>query len=91
MKTNDFFYSGHIGIPIIFGLEFYRQNMKYLLAPCLFVSVFEGSMMLIMRGHYSIDLIFGVIFAHYFHKIAVYIEPIFSKFVHYLLQNCIQN
>jgi hypothetical protein len=65
LKTNDFFFSGHIGFPIIAGMEFYYfgyVNMYYF---CLMSSVFEALTMIFLRGHYSIDLFAGVIFAHY--------------------------
>ena len=71
LPTNDFFYSGHIGFPIIFALEYSRKNQNYLVIPCIIVSLLEGCMMVITRGHYTIDLIFGIIYAHYLYKIAL--------------------
>lgn len=65
LKTNDFFFSGHIGFPIIAAMEFYYfgyVNMYYF---CLVSSAFEGMTMIFLRGHYGIDLMAGVIFAHY--------------------------
>jgi len=65
LKTNDFFFSGHIGFPIIAAMEFYYfgyVNMYYF---CLMSSAFEALTMIFLRGHYSIDLLAGVIFAHY--------------------------
>jgi hypothetical protein len=91
LATNDFFYSGHIGFPIIFALEYWRKGEKYLVIPCVTISILEGAMMLITRGHYSIDLIFGVIFAHYFHKIAILIDPIMDKYICCACKNCTSN
>jgi len=88
LKTNDFFYSGHIGFPIIFFLEYWRKGIKYLAIPCLFISLFEGFMMLITRGHYTIDLIFGVIFAHYLYKISLMIAPWLDNNVCYIFRMC---
>lgn len=88
LATNDFFYSGHIGFPIIFALEYWRKGEKYLVIPCCLISLLEGIMMLITRGHYSIDLIFGVIFAHYFYKIALLIDPILEKYICCMCKSC---
>jgi hypothetical protein len=66
LKTNDFFYSGHCGLPIIAACEFFAHR-KYLLGFfSIFGCVVEFIVMTIMRGHYIIDLIFGIITAHYF-------------------------
>ena len=81
LATNDFFYSGHIGFPLLFALEYHRKGENFFVIVNIFISILEGSMMLITRGHYSIDLIFGVIFAHYFYKISLMIEPIIQKYV----------
>ena len=76
-KTSDFFYSGHIGLPLIASLEF---NKNGLLAPCivcLCITLIEGSFMLFVRAHYSIDIIAGLVFAHYFFMIT-------DKYIHYV-------
>lgn len=67
--TNDFFYSGHVGIPIICGLEFKKYGLNVIFFICLFVSLFEGFVMVSSRAHYGVDVIIGMIFAHYFFKI----------------------
>ena len=77
--TNDFFYSGHVGFPIIFALEYYRKGLNFMIIPCICVSLFESFTMIVTRGHYFIDLVFGVIFAHYSFKIAVLVYPVLSN------------
>ena len=42
---------------------------------CLIVSAVQSYTMIIMRGHYFIDLIFGMFFAHYFFKLSILINP----------------
>lgn len=65
LKTNDFFYSGHVGLPIIVACEFFKHQKKYLAFYAIFGCIVEFIVMIIMRGHYIIDLIFGIITAHY--------------------------
>jgi len=64
---NDFFYSGHVGVCVIAFLEFRRCKMKYLARLAFFAIFMESFVMLVTKGHYTIDLIAGVVFAHYFY------------------------
>ena len=75
LRTTDFFFSGHVGLPIIIGCEFYKHNHKLLGHFNMFTCIVEFVVMTIMRGHYIIDLIVGIIIAHY-----VYV--IVDKYVH---------
>lgn len=64
-KTNDFFFSGHVGCCVINILEFnafgwYRFGW-FSFATC----IMQIMLMISLRGHYFIDLVSGVIFAHY--------------------------
>jgi len=86
--TNDLFYSGHIGLPLLFLFEYARKGHKYMVIPCLISSIIEGFMMLTLRGHYTIDLIFGVIFAHYFYKISLKMDPLINKYFCCSCSNC---
>lgn len=68
-KTNDYFFSGHVSIPTIIGVEFWRHGYKKLSFFCYFTCFFELLLMVFTRGHYSIDLYAGVIFSFYFCRI----------------------
>jgi hypothetical protein len=65
LKTNDFFYSGHVGLPILMMCEFQILKRYYMFAFCILTFFIESFTMLATRGHYTIDLITGAIFAHY--------------------------
>jgi hypothetical protein len=65
LKTNDFFFSGHVGVPVIIGLEFKNMGIYSMFYFSLFTICFEAFTMVVTRGHYCIDLITGVIVAHY--------------------------
>jgi hypothetical protein len=66
LRTNDFFYSGHVGMPLISSFEFRRNNYIKLSYFCIVASLYEGFIMLSTRGHYGIDIICGWIFSIYF-------------------------
>jgi hypothetical protein len=76
--SNDFYYSGHIGTCFIITME-YRAcgwfKMHYL---TFFIMLNQWFMMTCVRTHYVIDMITGLIIAHYMHmvseKLAYYVD-----------------
>ena len=78
LKTNDFFFSGHVGLPVMLALEWKNNKKMYLFYISLFVCAVEIITMISRRGHYTIDLIAGVVFALYIYelceKISVYVD-----------------
>ena len=65
IQGSDFFWSGHCGFPIVGMIEFIWMKKYYLAGFCAFVTFFEIFLMNNSREHYTIDIIFGIIFAHY--------------------------
>ena len=66
--TNDFFYSGHIGLPILLFLENIHKNANLIeKCLCLIVCIIESYTMLVLRGHYLVDLIAAIIMGYYCH------------------------
>lgn len=79
-KTNDFFYSGHVGIACIIFLEFKRQGINFFYGFCiLFIGFLEGYSMIALRGHYFIDILYGVITAFYIYPKARSLEKYLLK------------
>jgi hypothetical protein len=81
-KTNDFFYSGHVGMPLIAALEWRKNGYTKPVIFCVFTSCFEAFMLFIGRVHYTIDVIAGVAFAHYFYMIN---DWLFSTYIDKML------
>lgn len=81
LVTNDYFYSGHVGFPIICGYELRRIGKSYYYI-CIFISIFEGIVMLSTYGHYSIDCYFGWIISFYFIRITTWISSYLDKLVY---------
>lgn len=84
-KTNDFFYSGHVGFPVIFLCDYYDQRKELMVVLCLLFVLIEGAMMILTRRHYSFDLLFGILMGHYIY--AIMKQSIYSKFEHFLKAN----
>ena len=82
LKTNDFFFSGHVGFPIIVAMECYNLNKPFMTIFCFLTCAIEATTMIVTRGHYSIDILTGLIVSHY-----VYI--LVEKNIHIIDDSCI--
>lgn len=88
--TNDFFYSGHVGGALVMTLE-YRTLAKELTKHKMFMRsmqlfgfltvIFQIFLMIFLRGHYSIDMITGLIVGHYLYIIASLWAPNVDSFL----------
>ena len=65
-RTNDFFFSGHIGCCVINYCEYKAHGWNKFAYFSLLTMCFQGFLMISLRGHYAIDLFSGILFAHYF-------------------------
>ncbi len=63
--TTDFFFSGHEGFCLIAVLEFSRHKWFIFKYCSLVVLFFQAFVMIALRGHYTIDLISGLIIGHW--------------------------
>jgi hypothetical protein len=80
-NTTDFLFSGHVGINLLSALDTYQYGMKklsFMAFAGIFVQIFT---MIVFRGHYSIDLVAGLIAAHYFHIISYKLTHVFDYLV----------
>jgi hypothetical protein len=65
-KTNDFFFSGHIGCCLINYCEYKAQGWNKMARFSFLTMILQFSLMIFLRGHYVVDLISGIVFGHYF-------------------------
>lgn len=61
----DFWWSGHVGICFIHFLEFYAIGWFWMSIYALFSMLVNIAMFLSVRGHYTLDMISGIIIGHY--------------------------
>jgi len=78
----DYFFSGHVGstsICMLYFREYFKEKLfKYI---GTVIVIFQAFLMLAIRGHYFIDLVFGYVIAHYVYIHAHYLsEWLDSKF-----------
>ncbi|CAG9323474.1 unnamed protein product [Blepharisma stoltei] len=63
--TNDFFFSGHVGVITILSLDSHARGKRGLMWISIATVFIEFWVMIFLRGHYTIDLISGILIAHY--------------------------
>ena len=64
-ETADFFYSGHVGVCMIQFLEFYSVGWFWWSLYAILTMCLQIFLMISLRSHYTMDMISGVVFAHY--------------------------
>lgn len=69
-RAADFFYSGHTGCALILSLFILEYGHVKLFYFGLVITFIQGYVMMILKAHYSIDIIAGFIVAHYFYFIS---------------------
>lgn len=77
-RAPDFFYSGHAGGALVLSLHFRDFGFTELFYFGISLSFYEGFVMTVTRAHYSVDIIFGMMMAHYLYfmsfKIGNYLD-----------------
>jgi len=63
--ANDFFFSGHTAIAVFAGLELARLKKPWLTAVAVVVVIFEVGVVLVLRAHYTMDVVTGILAALY--------------------------
>ena len=72
--TNDFFFSGHLGSIVLWMLEFHTGGHKCMVYYCWILIVFMWTFLTMMRVHYCIDLVTGLIAAHCCYMLGEYLN-----------------
>jgi hypothetical protein len=79
-RTADFFYSGHCGSAMIVTLSFRDKGVDIFYYFGIFVVIAQIFILTITRSHYSIDVVFGIIIAHYLYIIVgSFLKNLFPK------------
>ena len=79
--TSDFFFSGHVGVTTFLALENYSNRCYFLATISAISAIFEFWVMTFLRGHYTIDLLFGLAIAHYLWIISGKLAPYVDAYI----------
>jgi len=79
-RAADFFYSGHSGCALLLGMQMSDMGYSEMKYVGFILGIFEGVVLTMLRIHYSIDIVFGLITSHYIYfvakELAVYVDRI---------------
>ena len=66
-SIGDFFYSGHVGLLFAISLELFEYKLYWLALVSIIFNVYNAIILVVTRSHYSIDIVGGIVFSHYFY------------------------
>jgi PAP2 superfamily C-terminal len=72
--TSDFYFSGHVGFLVILSLELNHWKSRALMIINWVAVILVGLVLLISRGHYSIDLFIGAVYGFYCYRMGFQIK-----------------
>ena len=64
-ETADFFFSGHVGICSLVYFEHLREGNHKMKKFALFTMLAQVFLMVVLRSHFTVDMVSAFIFAHY--------------------------
>jgi membrane-associated phospholipid phosphatase len=73
--ANDFFFSGHTAIAVFAASQLARRKQPLLLALGIALALFEIGTVIVLRAHYTMDVIAGAVAAVWAAHAADYIAP----------------
>jgi hypothetical protein len=76
--ANDLFFSGHTALAVYGGFELVCLGSPWLAAVAVAIVLFEIATVIVLRAHYAMDVITGVIAALLVAGVAVWIAPAFD-------------
>ena len=79
-ETSSLFFSSSVGLLIITCFEFKENKQTFFFFFTIFVLVFESFLIIILRGHYIIDIFAGIFLGHYIYIIVRHFSSTFDKF-----------
>ncbi len=73
--ANDFFFSGHTAMAVYGAIELARLGRRSLLAIAILLVVFQVSVVIVLRAHYTMDVFAGAVTALYVAGLAQWLAP----------------
>ena len=79
--ANDFFFSGHTALAVLGALEVTHLAPGWLAAAAWLIALGEIAVVLVLRAHYTLDIIAGAFAAFLAHDIARKIAPVVDSWL----------
>src|SRR6266576_1386189 len=78
---NDFFFSGHTAIAVFGAIELSHLRRNWLTAAAVLLVVFEIATVLILRAHYTMDVLAGILAALWIAHLSERISPQLDRLI----------
>jgi membrane-associated phospholipid phosphatase len=72
---NDFFFSGHTALAVFGAVELARLRRRWLTVAAVVIAVFQATVVIVLRAHWTMDVITGAAMALYVAYIATLLAP----------------
>jgi len=73
--ANDFFFSGHTAVAVLGAVELGRLGRPWLRLAGVALAIFEVTVVLALRAHYTMDVFTGAVAALYVAQVAERLAP----------------
>lgn len=77
--ANDFFFSGHTAVAVLGAVELGRLGRPWLRMVGIGLAIFEVTVVLALRAHYTMDVFTGAVAALYIAQVAEKLAPTFDR------------
>ena len=77
--ANDFFFSGHTAIAVFGALELSRFRRTWLTSLAIVLVLFEVATVLILRAHYTMDVVTGILAALWIARFSERLSPVLDR------------
>lgn len=87
-RSSDFFWSGHCGFLMLVACEWFVNKRYYMFALTCVINLYMAIVMIGFRIHYTVDILIGVVMAHYsfllFCRASPYIDEYIKRLFNYV-------
>ncbi len=77
--SNDFFFSGHTGIAVLGAIEVWQHGPVWLGVCAATVAVLEAVVVIVLRAHYTLDVVAGALAAWFAVDVAAQLTPAIDR------------
>lgn len=80
--SNDLFFSGHTALAVLGAIEAFQLAPPWLGWTAVVIACLEASVVLVLRAHYTLDIIAGALAAWWASNMAAWLSPLVDRWLH---------
>ena len=79
--SNDLFFSGHTALAVLGAIEAFQLAPPWLGWTAVVIAALEASVVLVLRAHYTLDIIAGALAAWWASSMAAWLAPFADRWL----------